>query len=321
MSLLDANDAVGQYPKSWYAATANIKLDLANLDRDIRTDFCIIGAGFSGLSCALHLARSGRNVCVIDAHRVGWGASGRNGGQLGTGQRLDQLELEKRLGKDSAKTLWQLAQDSKNLVKSLIETFENDCQLKPGILHTNHRARFNRHSQDGVKHLNEEYGYGEIRYIDREECSEMIASSAYHGGTLDTDAAHLHPLNYVLGLGKAALDAGASIFERSRATAIDYGKTIKIQCDQQTIEADHVVFACNGYLGELEASVNARVMPINNFIVATERLSEKLAKSLIRDDVAVADSKFVVNYFRLSKDRRLLFGGGESYGYRFPRRY
>lgn len=318
MNLLDANDLPGQYPNSWYAATKNINLDINPLQSDVSTDICIIGAGFSGLSCALHLAHSGRNVVVIDAHRVGWGASGRNGGQLGSGQRLDQLELVNQLGEEVAKTLWDLAEDSKNLVKSLIKTNHIDCDIKPGIFHANHRARFNRQSSLEVKYLNEEYGYSSIRYVDREECHEMVGSQAYFGGTIDTDSAHLHPLNYVLGLAKAAQDTGVDIYEHTRAMSVEYGKKIKISTGNFTIKTDQLVFACNGYLGDLEPAVEKKVMPINNFIVSTKPLSKELATSLIRDDVAVADSKFVINYFRLAGDRRLLFGGGENYGYRFP---
>ena len=318
MNLLDANDARGQYPNSWYASSANTQLSLGPLDNNIRVDICVIGAGYSGLSCALHLAQSGRNVCVIDAQRVGWGASGRNGGHLGSGQNLDQIELEKLIGPKSAKTLWQLGEASKALVKAIITDHEIDCALKPGIVHTNHRKRFNQHSRDETKLLNEEYGYSSIRFVEEEECRQMVASHAYHGGTIDSDASHLHALNYALGLGKAAKNAGANIYETTRAISIEYGKMVEIHTGKYAITADQAVFACNGYLGDLEPKIAKRVMPINNFIVATKPLSQSLATSLIRDDVAVADSKFVVNYFRLSEDRRMLFGGGESYGYRFP---
>ena len=318
MNLLDANDQVGQYPSSWYAATANTTLQLGTMDGDKRCEVCVIGAGYSGLSAAYHLAKSGKKVVLIDAHRVGWGASGRNGGQLGSGQRLEQFDLEKLVGRAQAKGLWQLAEDSKELVKNLIRNNNIDCAIKPGILHANHRARFNKHSKDEATLLRDEYGYSAIRYIEREECHEMVGSPIYHGGTIDTDSAHLHPLNYALGLAKAAINAGAQIFETTRALSIDHGQQVVVNTDKGKITADNLVLACNGYLGELDATVNRRVMPINNFIIATEPLSEAMAKSVIRDDIAVADSKFVVNYFRLSEDRRMLFGGRESYGYTFP---
>jgi gamma-glutamylputrescine oxidase len=318
MNLLDANDVAGEYPQSWYAATTETNTDYSTLDGDQRVDVCIIGAGFSGLSTALHLAQAGKNVCVLEAHRAGWGASGRNGGQLGSGQRLEQLSLEKLVGKKAARTLWELAEDSKKLVKELISEHQIDCSFKPGIIHANHRARFNKDSQEEVQHLNEEYGYQHIRYIDESECRSMVGSPAYFGGTIDTDSGHLHPLKYVLGLASAARDAGVVIYERTRAQSIEYGKTIIVRTDQGSVTADRVVFACNGYLGKLEPRIARRVMPINNFVVATRPLSDEEARNLIRDDVAVADSKFVVNYFRLSEDNRLLFGGGESYGYRFP---
>ena len=319
MNLLDANDQVGQYPSSWYAATTNTKLQLDEMEGDKRCDVCVVGAGYSGLSAAYHLAKSGKNVVLIDAHRVGWGASGRNGGQLGSGQRLEQFDLEKLIGRPQAKELWKLAEDSKELVKNLIKKNNINCSFKPGILHANHRSRFNKHSKEEATLLRDDYGYSAIRYVDREECREMVGSPIYHGGTIDTDSAHLHPLNYALGLAKAAINAGAQIFEITRAQSIDHGRKVVVNTDKGKITADNLVLACNGYLGELDATVNRRVMPINNFIIATEPLSEAMAKSVIRDDIAVADSKFVVNYFRLSEDRRMLFGGRESYGYSFPR--
>jgi gamma-glutamylputrescine oxidase len=146
----------------------------------------------------------------------------------------------------------------------------------------------------------------------------MLGTDAYHGGTLDTGAAHLHPLNYALGLARAAVGAGVQIFERSRVTGYQPGARVTVTTDAGKVTAGHLILGCNGYLGALEPRVAARVMPINNFILATEPLGQDRARALIRDDIAVADSKFVINYFRLSADNRMIWGGGETYGYRFP---
>lgn len=317
-NLLYSNDCAGQYPDSWYAATAHHWPLQPSLQSSVECDVCVIGGGFTGLSAALHLAQRGYRVALLDAHRVGWGASGRNGGQLGSGQRLEQDELEHLLGVAHARRLWHLAQESKALVKDLIARYHIDCDLSSGILYTDHLARLSGDSREYVDKLQSEYGYSAISWVNRAELSTMLGTEAYHSAVMDSDAAHLHPLNYALGLARALAAAGVSIFENSPVTEIQPGRQTIVQSVNGNIKAQFVVLACNGYLGKLNAHVAARVMPINNFIVATEPLSEAVARQLIRDNIAVADSKFVVNYFRLSADRRLLFGGRESYGYRFP---
>ena len=317
MNLLHSNDRPGQYPQSWYAATTEPMDRFAPLEGETRADVCVVGAGYTGLSAALHLAEAGLDVALLEAHRVGFGASGRNGGQLGSGQRMEQPSLERLMGHDDATKLWDLAEDAKALVKSLIARHEIDCHLKPGIAHACFTAAEMRAEHDTAKHLADRYGYDQVTALDRDEFAGICPSHAYHGGTLDTGAAHLHPLAYALGLGRAARDAGVRIFETTQVHRIDEGRPAVVATDRGRVSADHVILACNGYLGGLDRRVAARVMPINNFIAATEPLGDEAAKVLTRD-VAVADTKFVINYFRLSHDRRLLFGGGESYGYRFP---
>lgn len=318
MNLLFSNDKRGVYPASWYAATASGMADFAPLKGETRADVCIVGAGYTGLSAALHLAQAGMNVVVLEAHRVGFGASGRNGGQLGSGQRMEQDGLEKLMGRDDAAKLWGLAQDAKALVKDLIRTHKIDCHLKPGVAHTASTASDVSHLHDYADLLERSYGYDQIEMLDRDACHALCPSPDYIGGILDMGAAHLHPLNYALGLARAAAGAGARIFEMSLVHHIQRGTKTVVQTDHGRVIADHVVLAGNGYLGGLNRKVAARVMPINNFIAATEPLGDDAARILTRD-VAVADSRFVVNYFRLSHDKRLLFGGGESYGYRFPK--
>ena len=319
MDILTANDRQGQYPASYYAATATPLAEFPAAEGAIDCDVCIIGGGFTGLSAGLHLAEAGLDVVLLEAHRVGWGASGCNGGQVGTGQRLDQDALEKLMGETRARALWDLGLDSVALVKALIAKHNMDCGFQPGIIHADHRARFVRHSHAYAEKLQKRYGYELIRPLDRAQIRDLVGAPDYHGGTLDMGGGHLHPLRYALGLARAAAGAGLRIYENSRATALQPGDKARVKTAQAEIRAGHVLIGANGYLGTLHAELAQKIMPINNFIVATEPLDAATAKSLIRDNHAVADSRFVINYFRLSQDRRLLFGGGETYGYRFPK--
>ncbi len=305
---------------SYYAATANDGTAYPRLEGPQTCDVCVIGAGYTGLSSALHLAERGHDVIVLEAERVGWGASGRNGGQLGSGQRQDQIELEATLGRTHARALWKLAEESKALAKALIERHAIDCDLKPGILHAGHSPALAQWNQEYAAKLRDEYDYPHARPVSAEEMGAMLGTKAYQGGYLDTDSGHLHPLNYALGLARAASGAGARIFEQTQAETYRDAASITVRTGRGELRASHLILACNGYLGALEPRIAGKIMPLNNYILATEPLSETEARSLIRDDVAVADSKFVINYFRLSADRRLLFGGGETYRRQFPRK-
>lgn len=308
-----------KHPDCYYAATAVDVPEFPSLSEAIRTDVCVIGGGFTGLSSALHLAEAGYEVVLLEAERVGWGASGRNGGQLGSGQRKDQDELEHLVGMEQARQLWDLAEEAKAVVKERIERHGIACDLKPGILHAGYKPADADELMRYADKLRAQYDYPHARGVSREEMAEMLGTTIYHGGSLDTDAGHLHPLNYALGLAGAARAEGARLFEHSRVLAYDRKRPATIRTDSGSVSADHIVLACNGYLGSLEPRVAAKIMPINNFVLATEPLGDARASSLIRDDVAVADSKFVIDYYRLSADRRLLFGGGENYTRRFPR--
>ena len=319
MDLLTANDRHGKYPQSWYAATADAPGPYPAASGDLTCDVCIVGGGYTGLSAALHLAERGYDVVLLEAQRVGFGASGRNGGQVGTGQRLDQDALEKMVGRDDARKLWDMALESVQLVRDIVAKHAPEAGFTDGILHAMHRPRYVPEDHAYVRKLNEDYGYDLIRTVDRDEMRSLCGSPAYHGGSLDMGGGHTHPLRLAFGMARAAAAAGTRMFETSRVTSVTDGAKVVVKTDTSRITAGHVLWACNGYLGNVESSVAARVMPINNYILATEPLEESLAKSLIRDGHAVADSKFVINYFRLSEDNRMLFGGAESYGYRFPK--
>lgn len=317
MKLLNANERWGEFPRSYYAASVPKAPQRPALSGSIKADVCIIGGGFTGLSAALHLASSGKKVVLLEAHRVGWGASGRNGGQLGSGQRKEQPELEAMYGLDAAHSMWDIAKESVYHVKKLISDHKIDCALKPGIIHANHRARYDREAQELVAHMSKTYNHP-MQYLPPEELRNEVKSPRYSAGVLDMESAHLNPLKLALGLARAAEAAGVIIHELSEVLTLDQTSPAIVTTPHGKVRADFVVIGCNGYLDKLIGSVARNVMPINNFIIATEKLSVSQKEAVIANDFAVADSKFVVNYFRFSEDNRLLFGGRESYGYTYP---
>jgi len=314
MNLLYANDQRGAYPESWYAATAKPLDPFPELRGETHADVCIIGGGYTGLSTALHLANAGVDVVLLEAQRVGFGASGRNGGQVGSGQRKDQVALEKTYGLDDARKLWQVGEDAKALVKQLISEHKIDAAWRDGVAEVDWTPKGAAETAAYAEKLTRDYNATQIAPLDRDGARALIGSDAYHGGMIDHSAGHIHPLRFALGLAQAAMSAGARIYEASEVHDLRGGIA---RTGKGRVTADHIVMATNGYHGGLNPKVAARVLPINNFIVATEPLGER-AEQVLTQDIAVADSKFVINYWRLSEDKRLLFGGGESYGDKFP---
>jgi len=319
LDLLTANDKPGTYPaNSYYTASANMLAAQPPLAGETSADICIIGAGYTGLSAAIHLRERGYDVVVLEAQRIGFGASGRNGGQVGSGQRRGQDALEKTLGHDKAHAMWEIGQEAKATLRGLIERYNIACDYTPGVLHAALSKGDLAEAHAEAEHLARDYNYDEIAPLDADGIRKHLGTEAYVGGNIDMGAGHVHPLNDALGLGSAALGLGVRIHEQSRVTQIDRGEPALVHTDAGRVRARYVLVAGNGYLGGLVPEVSRRVMPINNFIVATEPLGEA-ADDIIKQNVAIADSKFVVNYYRLSADKRMLWGGGESYGYRFPR--
>lgn len=299
---------------SYYLATANGLKQRPSLKGDADADACIIGAGYTGLSCALHLAQAGLKVIVLEAEHAGFGASGRNGGQVIPGQRVDQIELERRYGQDHARKLASLALEAQSMVRSLINAHKIDCGVKSGHLTAAIRDSHARELQHYVEHLERHYNYKSARYVPAGEMSAFVNTPIYRGGLFDSDGMHLHPLNYASGIAIAAEAAGATIFHGSRVLNVEDGPTRRVRTADGTITTKFVVYACNAYLEGLNRKLEATIMPISNYVAATESLSADAAKALIPSDAAIADTKFVLDYYRLSRDNRLVFGGGETYG-------
>ncbi len=318
MNPLYRNDRPGQLPKSWYAASTDIPPERPPLYGQTTADVCIVGAGYAGLSAARHLAEKGLDVVVLDAHRAGFGASGRNGGQVGTGYNADQETLEKKCGLDAAKALWALAEEAKADLRQTCTDHIPEARYTPGVAHGCYSKGEAAAYADHAEHLAQTYGYDQIETLDTDAMQALVKTPLYKGGILDMGAGHIHPLRYAFGLARLAEAKGARLFDRSEVHHIAHGDPAEVRTDRGCVKAHHVILAGNGYLPHIERKVAAKVMPINSFICATEPLGDKAAAVLARD-IAVADSKFVVNYFRMSEDKRFLFGGRESYSIGFPK--
>lgn len=303
---------------SYYSATAIGVDQYPQLKGEHKTDVCIVGAGYTGLSAALHLAKKGYQVTLLEAEKIAWGASGRNGGHCGVGQRKDQEELESMVGDDTAKQLWELSLEAVQTVEDLIAEHNIDCDLKRGILHVASKPKHAQWMQESVEHMRDKYQYQGMRYVDKAEVGQLVGSDSFHGGELDQTSLHLHPLNLALGLAKACVEVGVKIFENTRVEDYTGKDEITVAAGPGTVKAKFLLLACNGYLGKLERRMAGKIMPINNFMLATEPLGDELAAELIRNDTAVADTLFVINYWKLSGDNRLIFGGGENYSSQFP---
>jgi gamma-glutamylputrescine oxidase len=318
-------------PLSLYWADADASLAFPPLESAVKADVAIIGGGYTGLSAALHLAEAGVDVVVIEAGRIGCGASGRNGGQLHSGQRRDQDWLETHLGRDDAHHFWNLAEEAKALVKDLIARHGIACEWRAGLIETVHKRRLVRDEIAYVEKLKTEYGYSPVEWLDRDALSAAIGTDVYFGGRRDTGAGHLHPLKFAQGLARAAAKAGARIFEGTRAAKLMRRNAVGIEIAcmaanwqvaaspaQVGVSADIVILAGNGYLDGVDEETEARVMPIDNYILATEPIGAGQEGGIIAGGEAVSDSRFVVYYFRPNIEGRLVFGGGETYSRRAP---
>jgi gamma-glutamylputrescine oxidase len=309
------------HPSTYYHASVTEPFPCApQLTEPIDVDVCVVGGGYTGLSTALHLARYGASVAVLEQSRIGDGASGRNGGQVHNGFRHDPPWFESRLGADTARQIWSLGVEARQHLDWLIRTYNIDAQYCPGLLHLCHKRRYVTETRAYVDDIMSRHPDTGLRFVDADEGRSLVNSQDYYGGYLDSQSGHLHALNLTLGLARAARQHGAHLYEMSAVTRIAR-KTAgwEVHTPKGSVKAAKVVLAGNGYLRNLQSVVETRVMPINNFVLATEPLGREAAESLIRHRLAVSDSRFVVYYFRITPDDRLLFGGGETYSYQFPK--
>jgi glycine/D-amino acid oxidase-like deaminating enzyme len=304
---------------SYYAASINRALDFTPLQGEQKADVCIIGGGFSGLNCAIELAERGLSVVLLEAHRIGWGASGRNGGQLIRGVGHDVEQFQPVLGEEGVDNLKRMGFEAVDIVRQRIERYAIDCDLTWGYCDL---ATKQRHI-DGfeAEHADlKRLGYPHpLRLVPRHDMHEVIGSNRYRGGLVDMGSGHLHPLNLALGEAATAQSLGVRLFEDSTVTRIDYGPRVRVHTAQGSVHADHLILACNAYLRDLNPALAGKVLPAGSYIIATEPMPETQRRELLPQNMAVCDQRVALDYFRLSADGRLLFGGACHYSGRDPK--
>lgn len=305
------------YPDSYYAASANAAPIREHLNEAVETDVCIIGAGYTGLSTALFLLEQGYRVVVLEAARVGFGASGRNGGQIVNSYSRDIDTVERSAGPDAAQLIGAMAFEGGRIIRERVARYGIDCDLKNGGVFAAFNAR-QMHHLEAQKALWERYGYDQLELLDRSGIRNVVACERYCGGMLDHGGGHIHPLNLALGEAAAVESLGGSIYEQSPATRIDRGQSPCVHTAHGRVSAKFVVVAGNAYLGGLVPELAAKSMPCGTQVIATEPLGDELAASLLPQDYCVEDCNYLLDYFRLSADKRLIYGGGVVYGARDP---
>ena len=302
---------------SYYAASTPPGPAAPSLAGETRADVCVVGGGFAGLSAAIELARRGYSVVVLEAERVGWGASGRNGGQAIVGHASDDA-IYAQLGAADARRAWDVTVDGLHLQRERIAEFRIDCDFVPGYLSlavNAPKAHALRRWQEASERA---YGYPHWRWIEHGDIGDWIASPRFYAGLHDALSGHLHPLKYCLGLAAAARAAGVRIFEHSRATGIARGAQPLVSTAAGAVRCDFVVLAGNVYLGGLVPALAARIMPVGTYIVCSKRIDPALCDSLVPSRSAVCDTNFVLDYFRTTDDHRMLYGGRVSYSTATP---
>jgi gamma-glutamylputrescine oxidase len=306
-----------QHAPSYYAATANPQPDRPALNGAIEADICIVGAGYTGLSAGLHLAEAGFNVVIVEATKVAWGASGRNGGQLVHSYSRDMDVIEARHGKATAQALGAMAFEGAKIIRERIEKYTIQCDLKNGGIYAA-KTKKKIHDLEAHKKLWEAFGNDQLSLHDKSEVHQFINSDSYEAILVDKSGGHFHAMNLALGEATALESLGGVIYENSRVIKIERGAKAVVHTEHGQVKANFVIVACNAYIGDLEPKLSQKTMPCGTQVIATEPLGEKW-KDIIPSDFCVEDNNFLLDYYRLTGDKRLLFGGGVIYGARDPK--
>lgn len=302
---------------SWYAATANDKRVRPSLAGELKADVCVIGAGFTGISAALQLAESGFSVIVLEGERIGFGASGRNGGQIVNGYSRDLEVIAGRYGQDKARKLGEMSLEGGQIIRERIATYGIQCDLVDGgffAAFTDKQIR----EMAAVKATWEKHGHTGLEMVSKTEVGRYVNSDRYAGGMIDRLGGHIHPLNLVLGEAAAAESLGAKIFENSRVTGLEMGAVPVVRTREGSVKARYVLVCGNAYLGPLLPRITERMMPVSSQVMATEPLDAKLIEELLPVNYCVEDANYVLDYYRRTSDNRLLYGGGIGYGGQDP---
>lgn len=314
---------LGVVENSYYEASVVRPAPTPSLCEQVSADVCVVGAGYAGVSAALELAGRGYSVVLLEAQRIGWGASGRNGGQVIVGFGDDgECAIEKQFSREDARRAWDVTVDGMRLLRERIDRMAIDCEWRPGYLSLAVKPRKSRALHRWMDHTATAYGHP-LRWIGPGEIGTWLASERFHSAVLDPISGHLHPLKYCLGLGEAARAAGVRIHENSPAFLVERGDKPVVKTAQGECRCSFVVLAGNVYLGEygddIAPEVAGRIMPVGTYMIATEPMAPERADALMRGRPAASDTNFVLDYFRLSADHRLLFGGADSYTGSAPR--
>jgi gamma-glutamylputrescine oxidase len=302
------------YTSTYYSASASLLPITAPLRGTLSADVCVVGGGIAGVSAALELAERGYRVVLLEAQRLGWGASGRAGGQVIFGVAAEQERLETLVGGEDARLIWDISLAAIARLKQRIVRHRIDCHWVDGQMLTAIKPRQWRLLQRFAADIQARYGYGSLRLIERAELQDLVRSARYIGALFDSNGGHLHPLRYTLGLALAAQQAGVAIHESSPMLGYDIaGGKVRVRGRDGVVECAQLVLAGNAWLGSTVPRLQRTLMTVGSYIIATEPLGERRARELIANNAAVSDTNWILDYFRCSQDHRLLFGGRVNY--------